>query len=259
MMAQTGAFIVLSRLPSDRCGLSRSLASRDLTKRKRAGLQLAEVGPSFSEIDDAHAAARRGRPGRARHYGCAPRETAGRDRIRASLSAQTGRTSCTSGMKCRSRFSMPWRSVAVELGQPEQAPRICKIDHAVAIALEGDVAAVLGHGRAHARLEQLLDGLDRLLVLGRVELASLGAFRPARLALGDRLAREVVLHDGAENGGLQMLPLALALGHADEVGAEEHALDAVDLEQPRGERRGLARRWDRGIPACPGRARAGPG
>ena len=43
---------------------------------------------------------------------------------------------------------------------------------AVAIALEGDVAAVLGHRRAHPRLEQLLDGLDRLLVLGREELAS---------------------------------------------------------------------------------------
>ncbi len=45
-------------------------------------------------------------------------------------------------------------------------------DDAVAIALEGDVAAVLRHGRPDAGLEQLLDGLDRLLVLGREELAS---------------------------------------------------------------------------------------
>ena len=60
-------------------------------------------------------------------------------------------------------------------------------------------------------------------------------------AVGDRGAREIVLHDDAENGGLQMLPFALALGHADEVGAEEHALDALDLEQTRGKRRGLAR------------------
>ena len=50
-----------------------------------------------------------------------------------------------------------------------------------------------------------------------------------------------MLHDGAEDGGLQMLPLAVALGHADEVGAEKHAFDAVDLEQARGERRSLAR------------------
>lgn len=34
----------------------------------------------------------------------------------------TGRTSSTSGTKWRSRFWMPWRSVAVEEGQPEQAP-----------------------------------------------------------------------------------------------------------------------------------------
>src|SRR5262245_39342389 len=37
-------------------------------------------------------------------------------------------------------------------------------DDAVVIALEGDVAAILGHGRTHARLEQLLDGADDLLV-----------------------------------------------------------------------------------------------
>jgi hypothetical protein len=33
-----------------------------------------------------------------------------------------GRTSTTSGTKCRSRFWMPCLSVAVEEGQPEQAP-----------------------------------------------------------------------------------------------------------------------------------------
>ena len=49
---------------------------------------------------------------------------------------------------------------------------MCRIDDAVAVALEGDVAAVLGDGRAHARLQQLLDGLDGLFVLRRVEFAS---------------------------------------------------------------------------------------
>src|SRR5262249_42059490 len=33
-----------------------------------------------------------------------------------------GRTSTTSGTKCRNRFWMPCRSVAVDEGQPEQAP-----------------------------------------------------------------------------------------------------------------------------------------
>ena len=45
-----------------------------------------------------------------------------------------------------------------------------EIDYAVAKALEGDVAAVLGHGRADPGLEQLLDGLDRLFVFRSEEL-----------------------------------------------------------------------------------------
>ena len=35
-----------------------------------------------------------------------------------------------------------------------------------------------------------------------------------------------------------MLPLHLALGDGNEVGAEEHAAHALDIEQPRGQRRG---------------------
>ena len=41
---------------------------------------------------------------------------------RRQRSAYTGRTSMTSGTKCLSRFWMPCWSVAVEDGQPEQAP-----------------------------------------------------------------------------------------------------------------------------------------
>ncbi len=41
MMAHTGATMVLSRLPSERWGLRRSLAALDFTKRMRAGEQLA--------------------------------------------------------------------------------------------------------------------------------------------------------------------------------------------------------------------------
>ena len=126
MMAQTGAFMVLSRLPSERCGLSRSLASRDFTKTKRAGLQLAAGRSHLGEIDDLMQQ-------RVGHVLVAPGVMGARlaeqlveSRMSEQLARQTGRTSCTSGMKCRSRFSMPWRSVAVELGQPEQAPRMCR-------------------------------------------------------------------------------------------------------------------------------------
>ena len=47
-MAVAGAFIVFSTLPSLRQGLSRSLASADVTKTTRMGQQLALVGPIFA-------------------------------------------------------------------------------------------------------------------------------------------------------------------------------------------------------------------
>ena len=106
-----------------------------------------------------------------------------------------------------------------------------QIDDTVAEALEGDVTAILRHGRTHAGFEQLLDGGDNLGVL-RGEgfgFALRGANR--LLALGHLLTGDVMLHDGAEHGRLQMLPLTVALGHADEVRAEKNAGNAVDLEQ----------------------------
>ncbi len=43
-----------------------------------------------------------------------------------TVSTYTGRTSVTSGKKCRNKFWMPCLSVAVEDGQPEQAPFMCR-------------------------------------------------------------------------------------------------------------------------------------
>ena len=123
MMAQTGAFIVLSRLPSERCGLSRSLASRDFTNRNARRARIGGCRPELQEIDDLMQQS-------VRHVLVEPRIMRARvvkQLVETGLgdsAAQTGRTSCTSGMKCLSRFSMPWRSVAVEEGHPEQAPRM---------------------------------------------------------------------------------------------------------------------------------------
>ena len=108
-----------------------------------------------------------------------------------------------------------------------------EVDHAVLEALEGDVAAIAGHGRAHAALQQLLDGGDGAGVALLEELlALLVAAEATASLLQQRLAGEEVLHDGAEDGGLEVLPLAFALGHGDEVAAEEHAGDVADREQP---------------------------
>lgn len=49
----------------------------------------------------------------------------GRDRARG-VGQFTASTSRTSGTKWRSMFSMPFFSVMVELGQPEQAPCMCR-------------------------------------------------------------------------------------------------------------------------------------
>ena len=70
-------------------------------------------------------------------------------------------------------FSMPMRKVAVELGQPEQDALEMDIDDPALEAAKDDVAAVLGHRRAHAGVEQLLDLRDDLGVL----LAALGGRR----------------------------------------------------------------------------------
>ena len=78
---------------------------------------------------------------------------------------------------------MPCRSVAVEDGQPEQAPFMSRIDHAVLEAAERDVAAVIGDRRPHPGLDQFLDGGDGLGILGVEEfVASPAAARLARRA-----------------------------------------------------------------------------
>ncbi len=85
--------------------------------------------------------------------------------------------------------------------------------------------------------------------------------RSARLALAEhRHAGHEVLHDGAEDGRLQVLPLAVALGDGDEVAAEENAGDAGDGEQafrPAASDRAAPR--GRGNRRCPRRGHIRPG
>ena len=55
---------------------------------------------------------------------------------------------------------MPWRSVAVDDGQPEQAPFMLR-DDAILETAESDIAAIVGNRGANPGLDQLLDGGDR--------------------------------------------------------------------------------------------------
>jgi hypothetical protein len=43
-----------------------------------------------------------------------------------------------------------------------------------------------------------------------------------------------MLHDRAENRGLEVLPFAVPLGDGHEIGSEEHAVDARHGHQPLG-------------------------
>ena len=104
--------------------------------------------------------------------------------------------------------------------------------HAVAIAAEHDIAAIAGHGRAHAGVEQFLDLRHDLSVLRGDVLGGV-----LTNALDHRAAGDKMLHDGAQHLRAQRRPGALiALGDGDELGAEEHAGHAVQCEQGCGER-----------------------
>jgi len=110
-----------------------------------------------------------------------------------------------------------------------------EIDDAVLEAAERDVAAVIGDRGTNPGLDQFLDGGNRRgvhLVKKLLAVLDLGA-----AADQERRARHEVLHDGAQDHWLELMPFARALGHGDEIGAEEYPAYSADTEQPLGERR----------------------
>ena len=78
----------------------------------------------------------------------------------------------------------------------------------------------------------VIDDGDRLGVLGVEELVRSGGRRRACVAAQERRARHEMLHDGAEDRGLELLPFAAGLGDRDEVGAEEDTAHPWNREQP---------------------------
>ena len=112
--------------------------------------------------------------------------------------------------------------------------------------------------RGHPGFDQVLDGRDRLGV-GLVEefVFLVGSFVAGGDALGQqRRAGHIVFHDGAEDRRLEMLPVAVVLGHGDEIGAVEHAGDAGHVEQPAasGERAAASRLANSRVPPSAGAA-----
>ena len=186
MIAHTGACIVLSRLPSERNGLRRAFASCDSRTRSAPAEQLALVGPIFT-CRRAAAAGRRHVLRlpvvvRARvEKSCAARQSSSADMVSllwcckrlqdknpAVCGGVSNSRSCSSDglhlLHFRTEVAQQVLDAVPQRRRRAGAARAgaahVQIDDAVAEAREGDVAAVLRHRRAHARLQQLLDGRD---------------------------------------------------------------------------------------------------
>ena len=105
-----------------------------------------------------------------------------------------------------------------------------EIYDAVLEPAEGNITAVIGDGWADPRLDQFFDRSNGFGILRFEKLIAICRCSGLDAAY-DRSARHEMLHYGAENPGLELLPFAGALRDRDEIGAEKHAGYSRDLEQ----------------------------
>src|SRR6476660_432781 len=176
MTAQVGAFMVFSRLPSLRCGMSRSLAALDFTKMTRAGRPLLAVGPIFMKSTSSFSTASGTSRGNQALCVRAPRNSCcsalSSNRIVCSLNCQShfiAKTPLVAGRGCRYRVTQRLSSYRPHLlhvraevleqvldavaqrGGRARAARAgaahVQEHDAVFEAMEDDVAAVVGYCR----------------------------------------------------------------------------------------------------------------
>ena len=95
--------------------------------------------------------------------------------------------------------------------------------------MEDNVAAILCHGRTDTGIKQFLDLADQFVVtFGR----GAGTGCGIRILIKNRLTRGVMLHDPAENLGLQGLPVfGVVFGDGDEITAQKDTGDAINFKQ----------------------------
>jgi hypothetical protein len=105
---------------------------------------------------------------------------------------------------------------------------------AISEARKDNIPTILRDGRANTGLQKLLDSGDGILVLGVVGalLTIVGCWLGARQPAGQEM-----LHDRAKDHRLQVLPLDITLGHRDEIGPKENAIDPIELKNACGQRR----------------------
>ena len=110
-----------------------------------------------------------------------------------------------------------------------------QVDDAVLEALEDDVAAVLGHRRAHPGVEQFLDLGDDLVVLGFRHAVARGS-RPSASRTG-RSAVKCSMMTPSMAGFSTLQSLSSALVTVTKSRPRKTPADALDLEQALRQRR----------------------
>src|SRR5262252_7029114 len=262
MMAQAGASMVRSRLPSLNSGRRRSFAAFERTNTMRAGKLLEAVGPHFIKSTSSTSTAsgtsigNQARCVRASRKSCFSASSCNRCAMPVSpqspssptktpLADERGRKTPVAGasallhgpnlLHVRTEVTQQVFDAVAQRGRRTWTSRAgaahMQEHHAILVAVEDDVAAIVGDSGPHAGVEQLFDGFDRVLVFGTIVLGG-GAFALTSVGHGWS-AGDIVVHDGAEDGRLDVLPLLrLALGNRNEIGPQEDAGDPLHIKQP---------------------------
>src|SRR5262249_31813696 len=105
-----------------------------------------------------------------------------------------------------------------------------EVYNAFLVAAEGYVATVARHRRTHARLDQILDGGDGLHILGEKNFSNCSS-RGFCFPRKRRRPEKMVPHEGAEYGGLHLLPFPAGLGHREKIGTEKNTADVGNVKE----------------------------
>ena len=121
-------------------------------------------------------------------------------------------------------------------GAAHTGPAHMQRHHTVSVAVKNNIAAILRHGGAHPRVEQLFDRTDNFRIRpGFVFLP--GGF--GICCMHDRQTGNKMIHNGRQNRRFDMLPFGIVFGDGDEIGTEKHARHMLQRKQRTGQRRGF--------------------
>ena len=113
--------------------------------------------------------------------------------------------------------------------------------NAVIIAVKHNVTAILRDGRAHPRVNDLLDDRNNFRIRP-VRPCHILHVRAGGIFQQHRAFLDKMRHDDLQKRRFDKLPFAYALGDGDKITAEKYALNPVNREQRLGQWRGFGSR-----------------